>query len=52
MLADAQNLYDGPNDLLLSITQGSYNEGVEASFGTLAEQGRAEGQGHAMSAFR
>ena len=34
MLDEAQKLYDGPNDLLLSITQGSYNPGVAASFGT------------------
>jgi hypothetical protein len=34
MLTYAQSLYDGPNDLLLSITQGSYNPGVDASFGS------------------
>jgi hypothetical protein len=39
MLLDAQSLYDGPNDLLLSLTQGSYNAGVDASFGTHDEGG-------------
>ena len=34
MLEHAQELYGGEHDFLLAITQGSYNTGVEASFGT------------------
>lgn len=34
MLTYAQSIYAGPNDLFLGLTQGSYNEGVDASFGT------------------
>lgn len=34
MLQHAQSLYGGSHDFTLAITQGSYNEGVEASFGT------------------
>lgn len=34
MLAQAQALYGGSHDLLGAVTQGSYNVGVEASFGT------------------
>lgn len=42
MLLYAQTLYDGPNDLLLGITQGSYNPGVEHSFGTHDEGGAVD----------
>jgi len=34
MLRHAQELYGGDHDFILAITQGSYNIGVEASFGT------------------
>ncbi|MBN1286490.1 MAG: hypothetical protein JXB47_13915 [Anaerolineae bacterium] len=34
MLRHAQTLYDGPVDFVGAITQGSYNDTVEASFGT------------------
>lgn len=34
MLERAQELYNGEHDFLLAITQGSYNPGVSASFGT------------------
>jgi hypothetical protein len=34
MLAHAQELYGGKHEFLKAITQGSYNVGVEASFGT------------------
>jgi hypothetical protein len=34
MLEYAQVLYGGTHDLLKAVSQGSYNQGVDASFGT------------------
>ena len=52
MLEHAQTLYGGEHDFILAITQGSYNQGVEASFGTHDGGGAGGPAGGALNGWR